>query len=335
MSTDLVASGSNVPAELNDDQVELIKRTIAKGATDDELALFIQQCNRRQLDPFARQLYCIKQWDTNEGRYVMRTQGAIDGFRLIAERKGTYSGQLGPFWCGPDGKWVDVWLSEDPPVAAKVAVLRSDFDEPMWAVARYKAYVQTKKDGKPNSMWLKMSDNQLAKCAEMLALRKAFPEDLSGLYGAEEMGQASSDAPEEGEQGTAARRASRPKGTTRRPPPSAHPDKGGLDEAPAPEADPNTGEIPDDDIVDAEVVEEGTGTEDTPSPSAPASSPAETPLTQPQKNKVRAMLNGHDIRAAEDVHAILGTILRREISSMDDVAKSEADRVFKGIEALP
>lgn len=175
-------------------QIDLIKNTVCKGATDDELKLFLYVANKTQLDPMARQVYAVKRWDSKLGQEVMQIQISIDGFRLIAERSGKYAGQIGPFWCGKDGKWVDIWLSSEPPFAAKVGVLRSDFKEPLWGVARFDAYVATYRDKKTNKteispMWKKMPDLMLAKSAEMLAIRRACPQELSAIYGDDEMDQ--------------------------------------------------------------------------------------------------------------------------------------------------
>ena len=166
------------------DQIELLKNTVAKDCSDNELALFGYVCARTGLDPFAKQIYAIKRG----GRLVIQT--GIDGFRVIAQRSGEYQGQTTAQWCGADGKWLDVWTSDEPPVAARVGVWRNGFREPLYGVALYSEYVQ-EVNGKPNDRWGHAPAGQLAKCAEALALRKGFPQELSGVYSQDEMGQAS------------------------------------------------------------------------------------------------------------------------------------------------
>lgn len=142
---------------------------------------FLLQCQKTQLDPIARQIYCIERG----GKWT--TQISIDGARLVAERSKEYQGQTPVEWTSDGVNWLQVWLAKDPPAAARVGVYRAGFQAPLYAVATWDAY----NAGSP--IWKKMPALMLGKCAEMLALRKAFPMELSGLYSSEEMAQA--DAP--------------------------------------------------------------------------------------------------------------------------------------------
>jgi phage recombination protein Bet len=176
-------------ARLDDEKRELLARTLCAGASRDEMDLFFSVCDRTGLDPFARQIYAVKRWDSRSRREVMQTQVSIDGFRLVAQRSGEYAGQTAVAYCGTDGVWVDVWLHDEPPAAARVGVYRKGFVEAVTSVALFREYAQRNKEGGLTAMWGKMPTVMIAKCAEALALRKAFPAELSGLYTAEEMAQ--------------------------------------------------------------------------------------------------------------------------------------------------
>jgi phage recombination protein Bet len=149
-----------------------------KDVPDHHLETLLHEASRRKLDPLSGQIHLI----VRSGRPTIQT--GIDGLRLLAERTQEYAGQTPPLWCGNDGVWHDVWVGEGPPYAAKVGVYRKGFTEALIAVAKWQAY------GSGQMMWGKMPDHMLAKVAEALALRKAFPEEMSGLYSDEEMDQA-------------------------------------------------------------------------------------------------------------------------------------------------
>jgi len=176
MSTSLAIT--NEQTYWSSQQLAALKSLGLAQADSGDLAFFFHQAQRTGLDPFARQIYMINRG----GRWGIQT--SIDGFRIIAQRSGQYAGQTAPYWCGEDGVWKDVWLSNTAPTAAKIGVYRTNFTEPTWAVARWESYAVLN-----NPIWKKMPDVMLAKCAESLALRKAFPNDLSGIYTDEEMSQ--------------------------------------------------------------------------------------------------------------------------------------------------
>jgi phage recombination protein Bet len=163
-------------------KIELIKETIARGASDDELMLFLHLANRSGLDPFSRQIYLIERRSQVNGEWktTRQPQTGIDGFRLIADRTGSYAPGRAPTYEYDEKGFL---LSATAYVKKWV---RGEWHE-VAATAHYDEYVQKKRDGSPNQMWAEKPHIMLAKCAEALALRRAFPAELSGLYTPDEI----------------------------------------------------------------------------------------------------------------------------------------------------
>lgn len=150
----------------------------------EDLLYFLHVCNKTKLDPIAKQIYCVYRWDYHQGKDKMTIQAGIDGLRLIAQRSGAYGGQ-------DDAVFDPVDESAPYPKKATVTVYRvnpvNGERMPVPGTARWNEYAQKKKDGELMGLWKSMPYNQLSKCAEALALRKAFPAELSGIYIKEEM----------------------------------------------------------------------------------------------------------------------------------------------------
>jgi len=148
-----------------------------------ELQLFAMVAHRTGLDPFAKQIYAIKR----DGKVTHQT--GIDGYRAVAERTGGYLGSDEP-------SFEECPCGEQPPhpAVARVVVHRlhpSGHVVDQVGVARWHELKPNPgQSGKGDAMWKRMPFNQLAKCAEAAALRKAFPRVLGGVYITEELEQA-------------------------------------------------------------------------------------------------------------------------------------------------
>lgn len=166
---------------------------IADAPASDQL-VFLHHAQKTGLDPFARQTYMIarKEWNprTRTESFKYTIQVGIDGLRVIAERTGRYEGRTPVSWCGADGVWRDVWLDKNtPPTAARCGVYKQGFREPLMAVALFDEYAARKKDGSLIALWASKPAHMIGKVSETLALRAAFPQDMSGIYTPEEMDQ--------------------------------------------------------------------------------------------------------------------------------------------------
>ena len=164
------------PNDITLDEMELIRRTVAAGATDENLKLYLFDCKRRGIHPLDKLLH-FQQRNAKEGNEWVKKYVpvlSIDYMRIRAESSGCYAGSDEPAYSRDDKNM--------PVCAVTVWKIVGGVRCPFVGVAYWSEYAQRNKDGSLTSMWAKMPHNQLAKCAEAQALRKAFPGTVSGLY---------------------------------------------------------------------------------------------------------------------------------------------------------
>jgi len=166
--------------------------------TPAEVDMFAARCRATGMDPFGNQIYAIYRKDRHHPlRRRLTIQTAIDGLRLIAQRTGEMNGNGTASWLDRDGQWLEAWVGREyPPEAARFVVYRKGAEYPFTGVVTWQEYAPTY-DGKPQGLWQTKGAHQLSKCAEALALRRAFPNDLAGVYADEEMAQADTVVPPE------------------------------------------------------------------------------------------------------------------------------------------
>lgn len=277
----------------NDRQLAVLRHLGVDRASNADLMVFHHVCQRTGLDPFAKQIYMIQR----KGKQTIQT--GIDGFRLVAHRIAERTGEplsIGaPEWCDNDGQWHDVWLSDKPPAAARITVQRGEGT--FTAVALWREYVQTDSNGKTVDVWAQRSAGQLSKCSEALALRKAFPQDLAGIYMADEMGQ--------DRQPTTNRvTVADIRGET---PAQTHPA---------------------DDVIEGEVVDVSD------LPEADENMPADMPVTPAQLRKIGARFTDLEWTDRADRLRVTTTIVGRDITSSKDLTMAEASHLIDTLAPL-
>lgn len=157
---------------VSQDQIDVIKATIAPDATDAELKLFVYDCQRRGVHPLDKLIHFTKR----KGKYVPVT--SIDFLRSRAAATDQHVGTTDPEYQGAVG-------TEGYEASVTVFKLVAGERVPFQATARWREF--SPEDEKNAFMWKKMPAHMLGKCAEALALRKAFPQELSQLPIVEEM----------------------------------------------------------------------------------------------------------------------------------------------------
>jgi hypothetical protein len=194
-----VVSGGRI-RKLGQDEIALLKRTVAKGTSDDEFAMFLWVCRNHQVDPVVGEVYCIMRWDSKrdvvgqdennrpiyQGGMKMTIQMGIGGLRGLAARKHKdYGSTDDPVWTfgerkTPAGKKI--------PDSVSVAVWKKGAERPTKATIFWDEFAPRTLQTEPfkHDFWNHSPANQLAKCCEAQALRKSYP-DLNNIYIPEEM----------------------------------------------------------------------------------------------------------------------------------------------------
>ena len=154
--------------------------------TDDEFDVIYESARSRGLSLLNKQAHVLSHRDRDTGVVRLSLHVGIDGLRAIAASTGDYLGTEGPHFY-VDGKWVDVWIPKSKewedavPQAARMSVFRRNPDggEPFKTTVF--ALGHEYRPDKMSPMWMKRGASQLAKCAEAIACRRAFPDELGGL----------------------------------------------------------------------------------------------------------------------------------------------------------
>lgn len=168
-------------SELTPELIKLLEQNkiIPAGCPPEQIKFFAKVCEIKKLDPFTRQIHLVERKSKDNGNWVKSytIQAGIDGMRAIAQRNAKIKSYK---------RWVEKREDDLYGICEIETEDRGTYKDEL----PFNEYVQRKSDGSINSFWVKFPQTMIKKCAEESVLRMMTPEDLSGVYGDDEMLQA-------------------------------------------------------------------------------------------------------------------------------------------------
>lgn len=161
---------------------QIIREYFCRGASDQEIAIFLRLCQYQKLNPFLRQAHLIK--------YGSQPASMVVGWHVFLERA-----ERNPAFNGYE---VEVYDEQDKPYRARSSqtisyatakVFRKDRAHPIVVTVMFDEYCLRDERGNPRAAWAKIPATMIRKVALEQALRESFTKEFEGLYGPEEMGQ--------------------------------------------------------------------------------------------------------------------------------------------------
>ncbi len=188
MTTELTTINYSAP-----EVIKTLQATVAQGLTPPEFMLFVEHCKGTGLNPFKKEVWAIKGkgYQNNRGEWVegkLQIMTGVNGFYAIANNHELFDG-LETGFVGENGEYLPMTYPKQDYIGAWCKVYRKDRRIAVEAVAMLEEYDKSRTEDKypVKGIWRTMKRIMIVKCAESLGLRKAFPQELNGMYTAEEM----------------------------------------------------------------------------------------------------------------------------------------------------
>lgn len=172
--------------------IQTIRQYLVNGqgnVTDQEAMMFLGLCKGQKLNPFIKEAYLIKYEDKQPATMVVSKDvfmkraiknpdfEGIESGVIVLNSYGEVEYKKGAFYLKDREQLVGAWAT----------VHRKSWKYPISLEVNYDEYVGRKTNGEVNSQWASKPATMIIKVAETQALRKAFVEDLQGMYDESEM----------------------------------------------------------------------------------------------------------------------------------------------------